>query len=57
MASVRELALGLFGPRLPLGLPDLDVGRRLQQRLDLPFATASLGFFFSSRWGRSRLAI
>ena len=34
-ASARRLALGLFCSRLSLGLPDLDVGRRLQQRLDL----------------------
>src|SRR5450759_1072217 len=35
-ASARELALGFFlGSRFSLGLPDLNVGRRLQQGLDL----------------------
>ena len=35
MASARELALGLFSSRLSLGLPNLDVCRRLQHGLHL----------------------
>src|SRR5512140_2413179 len=35
VASARSLVLRLLGPGLALGLPDLDVGRRLQHGLDL----------------------